>query len=215
MSRNLRLLIILLIVATVAGYVIFVTIPTRLAQRSYQGAKTLAEDFRRAFQFTPEVRVNNTIVLNQQASVFEVAVLEQSFEHRYVWENSWLGSTKKIFISGTFNAKVGFDLQKRVSINLKDDVAYVTLAPPRTLSVESLGNTTYRDEQGIWNWVNVDDRTRATNAFIRDARRYADQAKFREDAKHEMETRLRELLKPYAANVVIEYDNTVVLPDKR
>jgi len=215
MSRNLRLLIILIIVATVAGYVLFVTIPTQIAKRSYDGARTLAEDFRKAFQFTPEVRVNNTIVLNQQSPVFELAVLEQKFQHRYVWENSWLGSTKKIFISGSFNAKVGFDLHQKFSINLQDDVAYVTLSSPRTLSVESLGNITYRDEQGIWNWVNVDDRTRATNSFIRDARRWADQAAFREDARNEMEKRLKRLLEPYADEVVIEYDQTTTLPDKR
>lgn len=212
MSRNLKLLIALIIVATVAAYLVLVTIPTQMVERGYRGAKTLGEDLRRAFQFTPEVRVNNTIVLNQETAVFELALVQQDFEHRYVWENSWLGSTKKIFITGTFKAKVGFDLHKKFSVNLRDDKAYVTLASPRTLSVESSGDISYRDEQGIWNWVNIDDRTRATNAFIRDARRFADQATFNEKAKAEMEKRLKVLLKPHAAEVIVTFDTMTQLP---
>lgn len=209
MSRNLRLLIALLIVATTAGYVMLVTIPTEMARRSYEGAKTLGEDIRKAFQFTPEIKVNNTIVLNQQTPVLELAVLSQNFEHRYVWQNTWLGSSKKIFITGSFNAKAGFDLRQKFSITLRGDKAHVTLAPPLALSVESLGDIRYRDEQGIWNWVNTEDRTRATNAFIADARRYANRASFVGEAKEKMEHRLRELLKPYVKEVVIDYQQPV------
>lgn len=209
MSRNLKLLIALVIFGTIAAYVLLVTIPTEVARRSYEGAKILADDFRTAFQFTPEIKVNNTVVLNQQTPVMELSVLAQQFEHRYVWEHSWLGSTKRIFITGTFNAKVGYDLREKFSITLRDDKAIVSLPAPRTLSVESQGDITYRDEQGIWNWVNTEDRTRATNAFIRDARRYADRAEFVGDAEQEMERRLRMLLKPYAAEVIIHYETTV------
>ncbi|HEU5146446.1 MAG TPA: DUF4230 domain-containing protein [Chryseosolibacter sp.] len=206
MSRNLKLLIVLIVIGTIAGYVIFVTIPTEMARRSYAGAKTLGAEIREAFQFTPEIKVNNTVVLNQQTSAFELAVLQQNFEHRYTWSNSWLGSTKRIFISGTFKAKVGFDLRRKFSITLRDDNAYVTLPQPSTLSVESLGDITYRDEQGIWNWVDMEDRTRATNAFIADARQFAAGADFVDDAKGEMEMKLRELLDPYAENIIINYE---------
>src|SRR5688500_13409794 len=215
MSRNLRLLIALIIVGTIAGYIILVTIPTQLAKRGYEGAKTLGEDFRKAFQFTPEVVVNNTIVLNQQTTVFELSVLSQNFTHRYVWENSWLGSTKKIFISGTFKAKSGFDLHKKFSIDLRDEKAYVSLPAPRTLSVESMGDISYRDEKGIWNWVDVNDRTRATNACIRDARRFADQADFNERAKTEMEARLTGLLKPNADEVIVTFEEPLQTTPKR
>ena len=205
MSRNLKLLIALIIFGTIAAYVLLVTIPTEMARRSYEGAKTLGEDFRKAFQFTPQIKVNNTIVLNQQTPVFELSVLSQNFEHRYEWEHSWLGSTKRIFIAGTFNAKVGFDLNQRFSITLRGEKAYVFLPPPETLSVESLGDISYRDEHGVWNWVNDENRASATNAFLSDAQRYANRAPFVQDAKAQMESKLRELLKPYAQEVVISY----------
>jgi hypothetical protein len=209
MGRNLKLLIALLIVMTIAAYVVFVAIPTQIARRSYEAAQALGEDFRKAFQFTPEVKVNNTIVLNQQTPVLELAVLSQRFEHRYVWENSWMGSTKKIFITGSFDARVGFDLNRKFSISLRDSKAFVSVPQPETLSVESHGDMTYRDEQGVWNWVSVQDRTRATNAFIGDARKYANHAAFVQDAKRRLEERLKTVLKPYADEVVIDYETTV------
>ena len=214
MSRNLKLLIILVVVGTLASYIIAVVIPTQLAKRSYEAAKTLGEDFRKMFQFTPEVTVNNTLVLNQQTPVLELAVLNQNFEHRYAWTNSWLGSTKKIFISGTFEAKAGFDLNKKFFIRLQDDVAYVSLPEPVILSVESKGDIKYRDEQGIWNWVNTTDRTQATNAFITDARKHAAELSFVEDAKLQMETRLQELLRPYAKEIVIEFEPSLNITPK-
>ncbi len=211
-SRNLKLLIALLIVGTIAVYVVLVTIPTQLAKRSYEAAKTLGEDFRNAFQFTPEITVNNTIVLNQQTPVLELGVLSQNFEHRFTWTNTWLSSTKQVFITGTFDAKAGFDLLQKFSIALQNDTAYVLLPEPTILSVESQGDVTYRDEHGIWNWVNPEDRTTATNAFIMDARKYAEQAAFVQDAKSNMEERLRVLLQPHVKGVVIQYSETVGLP---
>lgn len=212
MSRNLKLLIALLVVGTIASYVLLVVIPTEMAERSYQAARTLGEDFKKAFQFTPEVTVNNTVVLNQQTPILEMAVLAQNFEHRYSWTNTWLNSTKQIFISGTFEAKVGFDLHRKFSIILKDDKAIVKIPEPQILSVESQGDITYRDESGVWNWINTDDRTKATNAFIKDARTYAAHAAFVHDAKEQIEKRLRLLLQPYAKDVAIEY--SMALPQK-
>lgn len=211
-SRNLKLLIALIIVGAIAAYVVLVTIPTQLTKRSYEAAKTLGEDFRKAFQFTPEITVEHTIVLNQQTSLLELAVLSQNFGHTYTWTNSWLGSTKQIFITGNFEAKAGFDLHKKFSITLNNDKAYVTLPEPTLLSIESKGDITYRDENGIWNWVDVNDRTKATNAFIKDAREFAKQAVFVKDARSTMEEQVRVLLKPYAKEVIIQYSPAERIP---
>jgi hypothetical protein len=134
-----------------------------------------------------------------------MATLAQNFEHRYTWTNTWLTSTKQIFISGTFEAKAGFDLHQKFAIVLKEDKAIVTLPEPKLLSVESKGDIRYRDESGVWNWISEDDRTKATNAFIQDARTYSTHAGFISDAKKNMEQKLNSLLHPYAKSVIIEY----------
>jgi len=205
MSRNLKLLIALIIAGTIAAYVVLVVIPSTMTRRAYEAARTLGEDFRKAFQFTPEVKVEHTVVLHQQTPVWEMAVLSQNFEHRYIWTNSWLGSTKRITISGSFDAKAGFDLHQKFSITLTDDKAIVTLAEPQLLSVESKGDIMYRDEQGIWNWVNMKDRTMATNAFIKDARTYAEQAAFINDARSKLEERLKLFFKQHGKELEVRY----------
>jgi hypothetical protein len=214
-SRNLKLLIILIVVGSISAYVVLVAIPTQMVKRSYEAAKTLGEDFKKAFQFTPEISVDHTIVLNQQTPVLELALLSQNFGHTYTWTNTWLGSTKQIFITGSFEAKAGFDLHRKFSIELSGNKAYVTLPDPSLLSIESQGDITYRDENGVWNWVDMNDRTKATNAFIKDARSYAAQAAFINDAKSKMEEQVRALLKPYAEEVIIRYETSVKIPSPK
>ncbi|MBX2899670.1 MAG: DUF4230 domain-containing protein [Cyclobacteriaceae bacterium] len=210
MARYLKLIIALIITGTLAAFVLLVIIPERLARSGYEAAKTLSEDFKKAFQFTPEIRVENTVVLNQQTSVLELAVLAQNFQHTYAHTNTWLGSTKKINISGNFTAKVGFNLNEKFQITLHDKKAIVVLPAPQLLSLEVRGDITYRDENGLWNWVNTEDRTAATNAFILDAKTYAQQADFIKDARVREEEQIRNLLAPHVNEVVFEY--SVALP---
>jgi hypothetical protein len=204
-NRKLVLLIILLITLSVTAYVIIVVIPARLAEKAYAGARQLGQDFREAFHFTPQVTVNNTVVLQQQVPILELATVSQKFQHRYAWTNTWMKSTKKIEIVGTFEAKAGFDLQQKFTITLDDTVATVTVPAPQLLSLEAQHDVTFRDEQGLWNWVNAADRSAAMNAYTADARRYAEQAAFVRDAQQAFETRIREIMKRHGKHAVIRY----------
>src|SRR5687768_10851765 len=117
-NRKIILTIILLITVCISAYVLIVFILARFARKSYEGAKQIGRDIRNIFQFTPEITVNKTIVLQQQASIMELATLSQKFQHQYQWTNRWMRSTKKIKITGTFEAKAGFDIQERFSISI-------------------------------------------------------------------------------------------------
>lgn len=211
-NRKIILIIVLLLTFSFAAYFIVVIIPARLAEKTYEGAKQIGRDFREAFQFTPEVTVNNTIVLQQQTPILELATLSQKFQHHYVWTNTWLGSKKKIDITGTFEAKAGFDLNKKFKIDIAEDKAVVTLPNPQLLSVEGLSDIIFRDEQGLWNWVNGQDRAAAVNAFTADARTYAAQAPFVGQAQKSVEDKIRAILKTHGKEVEIRYtDNPGIL----
>lgn len=206
-SRYLKLGILLVVVGTIAAYVLLVVIP----KRSYETAKSIGKDFSEAFQFTPEVKVHNTIVLQQQTPILELATLKQQFQHRYNWTNTWMNSTKEIQIDGTFEAKCGFDLNKKFSIEINNNKAMVYLPEPNVLSVEPAGDMTFRDENGYWNWVNEQDRTNAVNAFITDARTYANQASFVQETKKATEEKIRDLLKAYVDEVEFIYEERIPL----
>jgi hypothetical protein len=205
---KLILIIILLITLAVTAYVIVVVIPTRLAEKSYEGAKQIGRDISDAFNFTPEVTVNNTVVLQQQTPILELATLSQNFKHEYDWTNTYLGSTKKINIEGSFEAKVGFDLNKRFALEISDDKALVFLPKPQLLSIESLNDVKFKDENGYWNWVNMNDRSKAINAFTSDAKKYAQQAEFVTKAQQAMEDKLRQILKLHGKEMEIYYSES-------
>lgn len=208
-NRKLILIIILLITASIASYFIFVVVPTRLAQRTYDGAKQIGRDISSLFSFTPEITVNNTIVLQQQTPILELATVSQRFQHQYDWTNTRLGSTKKISITGGFEAKAGFDLHKKFSIRIDEERATIYMPRPQLLSVTPLDNITFKDEHGYWNWVNMDDRAKAMNAFNADAKKYATEAQFVEQARNNMEKELKKILESHGKTVEIRYEEGV------
>src|SRR5690349_8789391 len=213
-NRKIILYIILIIVFGITVYVVLVVIPTRLAQRSYEGAKQLGKDISEALNVTPEITVNNTVVIQQQTPVFELATLSQKFQHQYQWTNTWLGSTKEIKITGSFEAKAGFDLDKRFAIEMNEKKAVVILPEARILSLEPQGDIKFEDENGVWNWVNTDDRSKAITAFQSDARKYSEQADFVAQAKTEAEKKITAILKNYVEEVEFRYATENVRVEK-
>lgn len=211
-NRKIVLVIILLITASIAGYVLLVVIPARLAKQTYEGAKQIGRDISDALQFTPEISINNTIVVQQQASILELATLSQKFQYHYAWKNKWMHSEKTINISGTIEAKVGFDLRKKFNIVVDEKNARVILPQPEILSIESLGDLKFEDENGYWNWVNQEDRSLAVNAFMVNARRYAEQASFVQDANKSVEEKITTILQSHGKTVVIQYEGELTKP---
>ena len=212
-SRKIVLYILFVIVLVSAAYVAFVVIPSRILHRSYEAAKQLGRDIEHVFNFTPEISVSHTVVLQQQAPTLELATLIQRFQHKYEWTNTWMGSTKEITISGSMEAKIGFNLNKRFAIEIDKKKAVVTLPEPQLLSVEPLGDLKFEDENGIWNWVNNNDRSNAINAFQADARKYATRANFADETRGVVEQKLTTILKGYVAEVEFRYENPETAPN--
>lgn len=207
MLSNRKILLYLLLLAgiCISAYILFVVIPSRAAEQAYDGARRIGQDIRDAFQFTPKVTVNNTVVLEQQKDVFELALTAQSFRHEYDWTNTWMGSTKRITIKGSFEAKAGFDLDKNFQVDIDDDKAVVTVSEPVLLSITPQSDISFADEQGLWNWVSPEDRTKAINAFNADARRYAQDADFIAQARRSMEAKLTEIFAQHGKTVEVRY----------
>jgi len=212
-SRKIVFYILFIIVLTSAAYVALVVIPSRILHRSYEAAKQLGKDIQHAFKFTPEISVSNTVVLQQQSATLELATLIQRFQHKYEWTNTWMGSTKEITITGSMEAKIGFNLNKRFAIEIDKKKAVVVLPEPQLLSVEPLGDLKFEDENGVWNWVNNNDRSNAINAFQTDARAYATRANFASETKGMVEQKLTSILKSYVDKVEFRYEETDTTPN--
>jgi hypothetical protein len=210
-NRRIILYLLLLAAICITAYTLIVVIPARAVEQAYNGAKKIGSDIRDAFQMTPEITINNTIVLQQQVEIFEVATVSQQFRHEYDWTNSLLGSTKRIHIEGTFEAKAGFDLHREFKIDIRDELAIVTLPSPKLLSLTPQPDITFTDENGFWNWINAEDRAKAINAFNLDATKYAGEADFVNQARKNMEGKLTEILNAHGKQVVIQYKDSPVI----
>ena len=213
-NRRILLVIALLVALCLAAYVLLVVIPRRVAEQSYEGARRIGQDFRELFQATPRITVNNRIIVERESDILEVAAVSQQFHHRYQWTNTRFGSTKKIEVSGLFESKAGFDINETFAIDIHDGLAIITLPEPRILSVALLGDLEFRDEGGLWNWVDNDDRTRAINAFMEDGRRHARRTMNRERLKQTLAERVAGIVGQHVREVEVRVGNETVIPSE-
>ena len=144
------------------------------AEPALELAKRIVDGISRRLQFRPEVRVDQVTVLQAEMPVLELATVRREFAHQYVWEQQWLGSTKRLHLRGTFAAKAGFDFNGKFYLEIDSDDLSVDfgLPEPRVLGVEIIA---YRaeEEEGYWNKLSAEEREQAVNALLASAREAA------------------------------------------
>ena len=144
------------------------------AEPALELAKRIVDCISRRLQFRPEVRVDQVTVLQAEMPVLELATVRREFAHQYVWEQQWLGSTKRLHLRGTFAAKAGFDFNEKFYLEIDSDDLSVDfgLPEPRVLGVEIIA---YRaeEEEGYWNKLSAEEREQAVNALLASAREAA------------------------------------------
>ena len=144
------------------------------AEPALELAKRIVDGISRRLQFRPEVRVDQVTVLQAEMPVLELATVRLEFAHQYVWEQQWLGSTKRLHLRGTFAAKAGFDFNEKFYLEIDSDDLSVDfgLPEPRVLGVEIIA---YRaeEEEGYWNKLSAEEREQAVNALLASAREAA------------------------------------------
>lgn len=190
--------VILAVAATAFYFVIFrgpavlVDKGMETAERSYVLARKLAKDVVKALQIQPQVTIGSEVVYEQTKGILELAIVERRFAQSYTWEESWLGSTKRIELKGTFVAKAGYDMTQPFVVNISPDGHDVRarVPPAKILSVELLSERVLQDEEGFWNALNATDRENAKNALLQLARANLEKSNLKAEADAELVKRL-------------------------
>ncbi|MEA3187974.1 MAG: hypothetical protein QOD99_1804, partial [Chthoniobacter sp.] len=132
----------------------------------------VARDVNKVLHFTPRITQGGTILIHETASITELATVQRNFSDEYAWEEEWLGSTKRIKLSGDFVAKAGYDLAQPFAIDVSQDgkTIQTTMPPAKVLSVEQKHERVLQDESGIWNKLTPADREHVKNEFLKHAR---------------------------------------------
>ena len=186
----------ILIAGAWSFYAVFIKAPTELAHATAQGIQEF-------FNFTPRVKINQTIVIEQNASIMEVATVSRQLTVDYTWLHTWLGSTKTIHLIGTFTAKAGFDLKDPFTIEIEKSPLRVraSLPPPKILSISMDSYRIAADESGWWNRISSDDREAGVEQLQFTARTQAESSGMLEEARTSAEQRIKEIVQKNGSTV--------------
>jgi Protein of unknown function (DUF4230) len=152
------------IVVAIAFMIIFWRIetwPARTAQQSTAELEKLGRDLRSAFidiaHLQPRITINNRVYMEQTTPVSELVVLSRRIEIEHELLHTWVGSSKRVKLHGTFIVKAGFDLQQDLSIDIRPNEIIVQLPHARILGIEQEQVDVLAFENGLWNRISGQD----------------------------------------------------------
>ncbi len=162
-SWPVALTFVALIIAAVI-LVIFMRLeswPARTAHQSTAELERLGKDLRAAFlditHLQPRITINNRIYIEQTRPVSELVVLSRQIEVEHELLHTWVGSSKRVKLHGTFNVKAGFDLRQNLSIDIRVNEIIVQLPHAQILGIEEGQLDVLAFENGLWNRISGED----------------------------------------------------------
>jgi hypothetical protein len=155
-------LVALLVAAMIV--IIFLRIESWPARTAHQGTAELeriGKNLRAAFidiaHLQPRVTINNRVYMEQTRPVSELVVLSRRIEVEHELLHTWVGSSKRVKLHGTFNVKAGFDLRQNLSIDIRPDEIIVQLPHAQILGIEAGQLDVLAFENGLWNRISGED----------------------------------------------------------
>jgi len=155
-------LVALIVAATIV--VIFLRLeswPVRTARQSTAELERLGKNLRAVFidiaHLQPRITINDRVYMEQTAPLSELVVLSRRIEVEHELLHTWVGSSKRVKLHGTFIAKAGFDLRKGLSIDIRPDGIMVELPHAQILGIEQQQMDVLAFENGLWNRISGQD----------------------------------------------------------
>src|SRR6476620_6527104 len=159
----IALTLVALIIAT-TGLVVFLRLeswPARTARQSTAELERLGRNLQTAFvdiaHLQPRITINDRVYMEQTTPVSELVVLSRRIEVEHELLHTWVGSSKRIKLHGTFMAKAGFDLQQNLSVDIRPNEIIVRLPHAQILGVEQEQVDVLAFENGLWNRISGQD----------------------------------------------------------
>src|SRR5213082_834119 len=119
-------LVLIVLIMALVGLVIFLrleTWPARTARQSSAELERIGKDLRAAFidvaHLQPRITINNRVYMEQTMPVSELVVLSRRIEVEHEFLHTWMGSSKRVKLHGTFTAKAGVDLRQDLNVDIR------------------------------------------------------------------------------------------------
>ena len=172
------------------------TWPARTAQQSTAGLERLGKDLRAAFidiaHLQPRITINNRVYMEQTMPVSELIVLSRRIEVEHELLHTWVGSSKRVKLHGTFNVKAGFDLRQNLSIDIRPNEIVVQLPPAQILGIEEVQMDVLAFENGFWNRISGEDVQNELSILPQLAREKAVESNLPAEAERTLQRQLNE-----------------------
>ena len=172
------------------------TWPARTAQQSTAGLERLGKDLRAAFidiaHLQPRITINNRVYMEQTMPVSELIVLSRRIEVEHELLHTWVGSSKRVKLHGTFNVKAGFDLRQNLSIDIRPNEIIVQLPPAQILGIEQVQMDVLAFENGFWNRISGEDVQNELSILPQLAREKAVESNLPAEAERTLQRQLNE-----------------------
>ena len=197
-SWPVALTLVVLIVAAVATLIFLrlETWPARTAQQGTAELEELGKDLRAAFidiaHLQPRITINNRVYMEQTRPVSELVVLSRRLEVEHELLHSWVGSTKRVKLHGTFNAKAGFDLRQNLSIDIRPNEIIVQLPHAQILGIEEGQLDVLAFENGLWNRISGEDLQNQLSILPQLAREKATESGLPAEAEHALRQQIEQ-----------------------
>src|SRR5215469_13503899 len=155
--------IALTVVALIIGATILIIFlrleswPARSARQSTAELERLGKNLRAAFidmaHLQPRITINDRVYMEQTQPVSELVVVSRRIEVEHELLHTWVGSSKRVKLHGTFIAKAGFDLRKGLTVDIRPNEITVQLPRAQILGVEQQQVEVLAFENGLWNRI--------------------------------------------------------------
>src|SRR5215470_2537937 len=114
--------------------------PARTARQSTAELERLGKNVRAAFidiaHLQPRITINDRVYMEQTTPISELVVLARRVEVEHELLHTWVGSSKRVKLHGTFITKAGFDLRKGLAVDIRPNEIVVQLPHAQILGVE-------------------------------------------------------------------------------
>jgi hypothetical protein len=176
------------------------TWPARTAKQSTAQLERLGKDLRAAFvdiaHLQPRITINNRVYMEQTTPVSELAVLSRRIEVEHEFLHTWVGSSKRVKLHGTFIVKAGFDLEQNLSIDVRPNEIIVQLPHARILGIEQDQVDVLAFENGLWNRISGEDLQSELSILPQLAREKAAESGLPAEAERALQQQIEERIHP-------------------
>ena len=197
-SWPLALIMIAFIIAALVVIVFWriETWPARTAQQSTAELEKLGKNLRSVFvdiaHLQPRITINSRVYMEQTTPVSELVVLLRRIEVEHELLHTWVGSSKRVKLHGTFIVKAGFDLQQNLSIDIRPNEIIVQVPHARILGIEQEQVDVLAFENGLWNRISGEDMQSELSILPELAREKAAESDFPAEAERALQRQIEE-----------------------